>query len=298
MSYGVSANSCVVLSRLDLRGASDDVLESTKRQVFHLHKQGYTSSEIAETIGIATSTVCKWTQDFRGKMWESEIDFRPQPRGRKLGEGVKMSEEQQLIFTITISGKSPCQLGYDESYWTADIMIDFIKNSFGVTYSKTGVKYLCKRLGLSYQVPKNLDYRACEEKRRKWLKRHKKVLKLAELSMAEVLYFDACSVHAQGTRPATWGKKGETPVVTGEFNKDKVNILSTISKSGKLLYKQVIGNLNSSKFIGFLEHVLKSNPTGNIYMILDNAAPHKSAQTKRFLKKNKRLRLFFTSILP
>ena len=163
-------------------------------------------------------------------MWESEIDFRPQPRGRKLGEGVKMTEEQQLIFTITISGKSPCQLGYDESYWTADIMIDFIKNTFGVTYSKTGVKHLCKRLGLSYQVPKKLDYRACEEKRRKWLKRHKKILRLAELSMAEVLYFDACSVHAQGTRTATWGKKGETPVVTGEFNKDKVNILSTISK--------------------------------------------------------------------
>ena len=283
-------------SALDLRGASDDVLESIKKQAFRLHKQGLGVCKIAYTLGVARTTVTNWVRDFRGKFYEDEVNFRPKKRGIKEGEQTRLSPEKQAIFKEIISGKSPDMLGYSESHWTVNLMRDFVKKSFDVEYSSSGMALLAKRIGLSCQIPKKRDYRACSEARSQWLKRVSKIEEHAKQSKADVMYFDACSVHPEGTKVKSWGKKGQAPVVNHKLSKNRINVLCAISQDGSMIYTRTKLNINSDQFISFLQKILDSKPKKKIFLILDNASPHKSKKTKDFLNKHKRLRLFFTHI--
>ena len=130
---------------------------------------------------------------------------------------------------------------------------------------------LAKRIGLSCQIPKKRDYRACSEARIQWLKRVSKIEEHAKQSKADVMYFDACSVHPEGTKVKSWGKKGQAPVVNHKLSKNRINVLCAISQDGSMIYTRTKLNINSDQFISFLQKILDSKPKKKIFLILDNA---------------------------
>lgn len=76
-----------------------------------------------------------------------------------------------------------------------------------------------------------------------------------------------------------YAPKGKTPVVKVEAQKFKVNMLSAISKRGKLRFMLYKENMNSEKLIGFMGRLIR-DARKKVFLILDNLRVHHSKKVQ------------------
>ena len=72
-----------------------------------------------------------------------------------------------------------------------------------------------------------------------------------------------------------------------------LNMISTVTNQGKVQFMIYSENMNSDKFIEFLNQLIKNNEQ-KIFLILDNLRVHHSHIVKDWVKENKeKIELFF-----
>src|SRR5450631_1259763 len=77
----------------DARQLPDLVLEALRLRALHGCEQGYTESNMAEILGIARETVCRWWSAYSS----GGLDAIPQDRtGRPVGMGRTLDDQQAL----------------------------------------------------------------------------------------------------------------------------------------------------------------------------------------------------------
>ncbi len=103
------------------------------------------------------------------------------------------------------------------------------------------------------------------------------------------MFFDGAFFHLESTIKRVWRKKGSAPCVQSSASKDKIGILGSVNvEKGEIPDVVFKGNFDSDVFIAYLELLIKEKFDGiKILLILDNASPHKSKKTKKWLKENK-----------
>ena len=90
-----------------------------------------------------------------------------------------------------------------------------------------------------------------------------------------------------------YAPKGKTPVVKVESQKFKVNMLSAISKRGKLRFMLYKDNMDSDKLIDFMGRLIR-DVRKKVFLILDNLRVHHSNKVQGWLEKHKdRIEVFY-----
>jgi putative transposase len=74
---------------------------------------------------------------------------------------------------------------------------------------------------------------------------------------------------------------------------DRVSGIGGITRDGRVITNSVVGSVNSSGVVAFLEHVLKS-VAGKVIVVLDNARIHKSKLVQAFTAGHSRLEIVHT----
>ena len=83
-----------------------------------------------------------------------------------------------------------------------------------------------------------------------------------------------------------YAPKGKTPVVRTEAQKFKINMLSAVSKRGKLRFMLYKDNMNSDKLIDFIRRLVHDS-TKKVFLILDNLRVHHSKKVQAWLEKHR-----------
>ena len=83
-----------------------------------------------------------------------------------------------------------------------------------------------------------------------------------------------------------YAPKGKTPVVRTESQKFKINMLSAVSKRGKLRFVLYKDNMDSDKLIDFLRRLVHDS-TKKVFLVLDNPRVHHSKKVRAWLEKHK-----------
>jgi transposase len=66
--------------------------------------------------------------------------------------------------------QSPQNFGYPAQGWNRDLLLDYIKRTYGVSYHPQHIYWIIRRLGFRSLVPRPHNYAADEEEVEEWKK--------------------------------------------------------------------------------------------------------------------------------
>ena len=135
---------------IDLRKVGAEGLKEIRRQVVRLKKMGKKGREIEELTGVRQNRVSEiWTAYQR----EGEASLTRKSGGRKKGEKMALTEEEQRAIREVIVEKEPKAYDLPGSLWTLQKVCSYIEKTYGKKISDGCASDYMRRWGLSSQRP-------------------------------------------------------------------------------------------------------------------------------------------------
>ena len=193
-------------------GGGLDAAERARRERVRLAaaemiEAGAGDREIAKQFRVSRMSVNRWRRALAaaaGRRWPR--------RGRAARSASSLRQVAELEEVLDAG---PAAAGYLDQCWTLARVADQAWRRFGVEYTLAGMAVLLHRLGWSVQVPARRAAERDEEQDRQVAGGHLAGHKSAAADLGAWLCWEDES--GQGLRPPkgrTWGRRGQTPVVT------------------------------------------------------------------------------------
>jgi len=106
--------------------------------------QGKDAKDLQDLYSTCHKSICNWVHRYNAEGIEGLKDRPRSGRPSFLSDSQK-AELERVIQT------SPLAYGYNTATWTGALVIDFIKNRFGVEYKKAQIYNILHSLGFSFQ---------------------------------------------------------------------------------------------------------------------------------------------------
>lgn len=138
-----------------------DWREWRRMRALDLKEQGWKQCSIAAALGVTKGAVSQWLAAAQRGGPEA---LRARP-----GRGIKPTltpEQIRLIPDFLWHGAEA--YGFRGDVWTCDRVVDVLEEEFGVSYSKSQVSRLLKRLGWTPQIPITRAIQRDEEAIERW----------------------------------------------------------------------------------------------------------------------------------
>jgi len=235
------------------------------------------ASQIAEALLLDANTVRQYKRVYDSGGIERLC------RDDYLGRQCGLSEKEQKLLKVELRSKI---------YLTTSEILIYVKTTFGVEYSISGITYLLHRLGFSYKKPNLVPGKADEEQQKVFLKAYRDLK--AKKSPEDKLYFTD-GVHPQHNSLPSYGwlPKGEETKLKSNTGRQRANICGALDAETHEMIVQEHVTLNAENTIKFFKLLERKNPNAkNIYIILDNAGYYKGEKIREYLKTS-RVKLVF-----
>lgn len=259
--------------------------------IIRLWKKGKTDSEIAEIFNVSERHV----RSVKKKYLNSGLKaIKPKPRGRKLGAKRILTLEQEKEIQQIIVDKTPDQLKLNECMWCRKNIAALIKERFKIEIKPSTLGYYLERWGFSIQRPVKRAYKQDQAKIDEWLNNEfPGISKRAAEENAEIFFGDETNIQNTMNYLRGYAPKGKTPVIRTEAQKFKVNMISAVSKRGKLRFMLYKDNMNSDNLIDFMRRLI-SDSGKKVFLILDNLRVHHSTKVTEWIENHKdKIELFY-----
>jgi transposase len=141
----------MAISLPDARQLPDEVLQALRLRALRGIEQGFSETEVADLLGVAHETVCRWWTAYAAE----GLDALPGPRsGRPVGSGRLLSDAQARHIQGLLDRWSPEELGIAAPLWTRRAVRDLIRNEFGISLAERTVGAYLKRWGYTPKAPR------------------------------------------------------------------------------------------------------------------------------------------------
>ena len=205
-----------------------------------------------------------------------------------------MSLAQEKAIQIMIIDTMPDQLKLDFALWTRKAVKELVEREFGVVLAINTMGDYLRKWGFTPQKPKKMAYEQCSKKVQIWLdEEYPAIQKRAKEENVEIQWGDETGVRNNCQHGRSYAPKGKTPTKKSMSKRFSLNMISTVTNQGKVRFMIYSENMNSDKFIEFLNQLIK-NSDQKIFLILDNLRVHHSYIVKDWIAENKeKIELFF-----
>lgn len=270
--------------KLTAQKSSSETQYEIRKLIVRMLKQGIKGKDIANQLGVSEGHVSNVKSAYAKEGIEG---IKPKVMGRKTGEKRILTPEQEKEIQTIIVDKDPIQLKFKECMWTRNNIAELIYQKYKIRIKLSTLGYYLQRWGFSVQRPIKRAYKQDQKKIDKWLNEEfPGITERAEVENAEIFFGDETNIQNTCNYMKGYAPKGKTPVVRTESQKFKINMLSAVSKRGKLRFVLYKDSMNSDKLIDFMRRLVHDN-TKKVFLILDNLRVHHSKKVQVWLEKHK-----------
>ena len=248
-----------------------------------LREGTFSSAQLAELCGVASSTIRKWRQ--RLCKHDSLDATLASGRPRRLAD-VLISD----IITLLQAGPDPQR--YPDQRWTCPRVREVIGLRLNVWYHVDHLSRLLHEWGFSRQKPVKRATEQDQEAVVRWIDRMVPELEQQLEDGVTLACVDEVGFSLKPTVSRTWAPCGQTPVVNARTNWQKVSTIGAITTTGQFLQHTHQTAIKGNQVINFLTHLLRHVP-GKVTVILDNASIHKTKALSAFVTGESRLSLIY-----
>jgi transposase len=262
--------------------------EGNKRYAYRIHAvillgTGYTLRKVKEVLFLDEETLRAYVSNYR-------IDgIAGLLSDNRSGKASKLSDDQ--IDTL--------KLEIDTNLYLDTIsVINYIKKSFGINYSRSGIRDLLHRIGYVYKKPKLVPGNPDIDAQEIFAEQYEDFM-LSKSDDVEVVFVDA--VHPQHNAIAGYGwiKRGETRELKTNSGRQRLNLHGAINAETHEITIIESDTVNSDSTIDLLTALEKKYPAASsIKVILDNARYHYSNLVKEYLSESRIDLVFLPSYSP
>jgi len=262
---------------LKLMHKTSDRKKADKIKAILLLDLGYSPEEISTILLLDDSTIRRWYSVFESDGIEVLLRYNYVGSDGKLTKRQIAGLSKHLENTVYLTAKEICA---------------YVESKYGVTYSIKGMTNLLHRLGFSYKKPKHIPGKADQEAQEEFIDKYLK-LKENKSEHDRIWFLDA--VHPlHNSQPAHgWMKKGLNYKIQTNTGNQRVNINGAYNIEDQRVVIEEAETINAQSTVALLKKMLKEQPLGTLYLVLDNARYYRSQIIKEFQKNNPRIELVF-----
>jgi transposase len=246
-------------------------------RALELHRGGWMQCDIAAALGATESAVSQWLASARHggrKALVSHTDRR--------GVAPKLTPDQmRLIPDFLWHGAEA--YGFRGDVWTCDRVVSVIEEEFDVTYSKSQVSRLLKRLGWTPQVPITRAIQRDEAAIARWRRGPWPGLKeKARRERRELVFVDESGFYLVPGVVKTYAPRGRTPIIDEWQTRDHLSVMGGLTSQGKVYTLVRPQSLNGLHTIAFLVHL--GRVVGDRLLVIWDGSPiHRRAEVSAFV---------------
>lgn len=274
--------------KANARGAGAKGQYEIRKSVIRMLLDGKSGQETAKLLGVSEGHVSNVKKLYEQGGLEG---LRIGQRGRKSGQKRVLTAEQETEPQRTLTEKAPEDFGYSESLWTRNNIQRLIAEQYGFLIKLTTLGDDLARWKFTPQRPVRRAYKQDGEKIDAWL--NKEFPGICVRANAAIFFGDEANIQNTANYMRGYAPMGQPPVVKVESVRFQVNMLSAISKAGKLRFMLYLDNMNAKKLIDFLRRLIKDIPQ-KVFLIVDNLRVHHANKVSQWVEKHKdRIELFY-----
>jgi transposase len=279
------------MKKTDARKLHASAQQDMRRKAVKAVLGGRTRVEVAEIFGVTRQSVGKWVQGYDEG---GEKALKARKRGRRKGEGKKLLPWQLAQTAKMVTDRHPDQLKLPFYLWTRQAVAGLIEKRFDVQVSVWTVGRYLRAWGFTPQKPVKRAYEQSSEAVRQWLKsQYPEICDQAKREKAQVYWGDEMGLRSDHAVGRTYGRKGQTPVLSVTGRRFGCNMISAITNRGQLNFMVFHDRFTAGVFQDFLSRLIRQYE-GRMFLIVDRHPVHRSAQIRDWLEVHKgRIRLFF-----
>ena len=137
-------------------------------------------------------------------------------------------------------------------------------------------------------------YERNDKKIQEWLENDYPAIEQRALEEhAEIHWGDETGLCSEDQIGQGYSLKGQTPVRAHKGEKERVNMISTVTKLGKIQFMFYDGSMNAQRLIEFMRRLVKDSPK-KVFLILDNLRTHHSKKVEEWTaKRPEQIELFY-----
>lgn len=280
----------MAISLPDARLLSDEVLEALRLRAVHGCALGYTETEVAELLGVAPETVCRWCSAYHA----GGLAALPHDRtGRPPGTGRLLSDEQASHLQELLDHHASEKLGIAAPLWSRRAVRAFIRQEYGLALSVRTVGAYLQRWGYTAKRPRRHSKDQDPEEVRAWLEEtYPAIEQRAAATGATIHGCDETGIAADDHPGVGYARKGQAATLQVPDRHVRVNLISAITNTGQVHFMTYTETLTAALFLTFLERLLRST-TGKLFVIVDCLRAHDAQAVERWMAGQDRLYLFF-----
>ncbi len=238
---------------------------------------GYGFEEAAKILLIDDSTIRDWSSKYKKEGIEGLLKTKHKGGSSKLNCVEQEELSSHLASKIYLTSKEVCA---------------YVFETYAVEYSVKGMTSLLHKLGFSYKKPKQLPGKADLEKQKSFIDQYEQVK--SNKGKEDHIYFMDGVHQLHNSQPAYgWIKKGKDQILKTNTGRSRINFNGAYDLENQEVIIREDERINAQSTILLLEQMLKHQPEGLLYIVLDNARYYRANLVKEFLEQNIRIKLLF-----
>ena len=240
---------------------------------------GWTADQVAEVLQVDTNTVRNHFKRYR----QGGIEALRRVGADVGGSACALKADQLASLDAHLQ---------DHLYLSAKAIAHWVEDSFGVSYTESGMTAVLHRLGYVYKKPKLVPGKADPEAQREFLRDYENINK-TKGKEDPVYFMDAVHPQHNPVIACGWIKRGEDQQVPSNTGRRRVNINGAIDLERLEPVVRFDDTINAESTIALFEQLEQLNLLATwIYVICDNARYYRSKAVQEYLKTS-RIKLVF-----
>jgi transposase len=239
--------------------------------------EGNSREEVAHLLGIGLTQLGEWLRVYRNKGLDALCTLHYK------GDPGKLTAQQVGQLKDKVS--TGC-------FRNSDQIRQWLQDTFGVSYSPSGVKDLLRRIGISYHKVTGFLWKADPDKQKEFVRKHERQKAQArrEGTTTRRYYVDACHpIWGLDLVYSCWLLVGQRFLVGMGSGRKRLNILGAYCPDDQeyLDLRLTRDNINGEQFVNLLRLLRERHPEVKKFILyLDNAKYYDKPVVKEWLARH------------